>query len=73
MSDVHTEITIAFPPSEVWRVLFDMEAYPEWNPLVTAVKCVPEQGRMIHIRLKVKALPALVVPVIVGGTSLKGG
>jgi len=42
-----------------------MEAYSGWNPLVTDVRGAPEQGGTIRIRLKVRTLPALWVPVIV--------
>lgn len=65
MADIRTEITIPASPDDVWRVLFDMEAYSSWNPLVTDVRGAPEPGGRIRIRLKVGTLPALWVPVIV--------
>ncbi len=65
MADIRSEITIPAPTADVWRVLFDMEAYSGWNPLVTDVRGAPEPGGTIRIRLKVGTLPALWVPVIV--------
>ncbi|MBM3162360.1 MAG: SRPBCC domain-containing protein [Chlorobi bacterium] len=63
MAHIFTEITIPGPPADVWHVLADTAAWPGWNPLVTAVKGVPEKGGVIRIRLKVRMLPALWVPV----------
>jgi hypothetical protein len=34
MKEYHTRIKINKPVKEVWNVLIDFEAYPEWNPLV---------------------------------------
>lgn len=65
MPEVRTDITIAAPPSDVWRVLADTAAWPAWNTFVTDVKGVPEEGGTIRIRLKVRALPAFRVPVVV--------
>lgn len=71
MGNIRTEITIAATLSDVWRVLSDTAAWPEWNPLVTSFDGVPEEGRRVRIRLKVKALPAFRVPVCV--SALKPG
>jgi hypothetical protein len=65
MVEIRTEITIAAPHQEVWRVLLDTGAYWQWNPLITDTKGVPEEGRTVRIRLKVKALPALWIPVVI--------
>lgn len=65
MGNVRTEIAISARSADVWRVLFDTAVYPLWNPLVTAVRGLPEEGRTIRIRLKVKSLPPLWVPVVV--------
>ena len=32
------EIEIQAPPAKVWAVLLDVERWPEWDPVVTAVK-----------------------------------
>jgi uncharacterized protein YndB with AHSA1/START domain len=34
MRELSTEIEIDAPPADVWRVLSDSEAYPEWNPFI---------------------------------------
>ena len=39
------------PPSIVWDVLCQFEAYPEWNPFVRAIEGVPEPGESFRVRL----------------------
>jgi hypothetical protein len=34
---LRTEVEIDAPPREVWRVLADFRAYPEWNPFITQI------------------------------------
>ncbi len=31
---LHTEVTIDASPDQVWKVLADRQAYPEWNPFI---------------------------------------
>lgn len=33
---LHTEIEIDATPDQVWKVLADREAYPEWNPFIVS-------------------------------------
>jgi len=37
LREISTEIEIAAPPSQVWAVLADTKAYPEWNPEIAAL------------------------------------
>lgn len=48
----HTTSRIAAPPAEVWRVLTDFDAYPQWNPLVASVRGEAGAGRRIVIDIK---------------------
>jgi hypothetical protein len=51
MKGYHTTTVIAAPPTEVWRVLTDFEAYPDWNPLVARVDGRPGPGRRIGMHI----------------------
>jgi hypothetical protein len=35
--EIRTELEIAAPASEVWRVLTDLPRYGEWNPFITEI------------------------------------
>jgi len=59
---IYTEIDIKTPPERVWRILSDIEHYPDWNPYhvkVTGTLAVGEQldvtihkpnGETVHIK-----------------------
>ena len=53
MREIHTEIEIDAAPEEVWRVLTDFDAYPEWNPFVTSVRGEPAVGARLDIFVQV--------------------
>ncbi|MCO6452662.1 MAG: SRPBCC domain-containing protein [Caldilineales bacterium] len=38
MKELRTEITIDAPVADVWRVLTDFAAYPDWNPFVRSIE-----------------------------------
>lgn len=48
----HTTSRIAAPPAEVWRVLTDFGAYPEWNPLVASARGDLREGGRIVVDIK---------------------
>lgn len=39
-------IEIEASPEEVWRVLTDLPAYPQWNPFMTSAKVTSDGGRL---------------------------
>lgn len=47
MKEYHTEIVIDQPVERVWEALVDVDAYPEWNPLVGKVEGELQEGRRI--------------------------
>ena len=52
MKEYHTEITIKDSIENVWNVLTDFEAYPEWNPLVEWLKGDFVTGGNIQVFIK---------------------
>lgn len=42
--EIRTEIEIAAPAEQVWEVLADTEAYPEWNPFIISSTGNLEEG-----------------------------
>lgn len=49
--EIRTEIEIAAPPSEVWRVLLDFRRYPEWNPFIVQLKGEAKTGASLHLTI----------------------
>lgn len=47
---VTTEIVIAAEPSAVWRVLLDLDGYPEWHPIFLPLEGGIEAGREVRYR-----------------------
>ncbi len=52
MHSLHTEIEIDAPPEQVWQVLVDFDAYPEWNPFIVRVGGKAEVGTKLENRLQ---------------------
>ena len=49
--EIRTEIEIAAPPSEVWRVLLDFRRYPEWNPFIVELKGEAKTGAALDLTI----------------------
>jgi hypothetical protein len=45
------EIDIAASPEEVWAVLADTEAYPDWNPFVRELTGKLREGGKLEVRI----------------------
>ena len=43
------EVTIGAPVAVVWAVLTDLEAYPEWNPVVTRARGTLAEGETLEL------------------------
>ncbi|WP_224333929.1 SRPBCC domain-containing protein [Haloprofundus halobius] len=52
MKHVHTSIDIEAPPSIVWEVLTDFDAYHEWNPYITEASGEVGEGETVEIRVE---------------------
>ncbi|MCC6849616.1 MAG: SRPBCC domain-containing protein [Deltaproteobacteria bacterium] len=53
-------LVVAAPAATVWRVLTDLDRYPEWNPFVVACRSTLEPGAPIAMRVRV--LPFVAQP-----------
>ena len=73
MRAISAAVDIAATPRQVWAVLADLDAYPQWNPFIRsasgqlaegatlALRLVPGQGRAMTFRPKVvTAEPGLI-------------
>ena len=49
MIEIVTEIEIAGPVSQVWRVLTDFPAYPRWNPVVRSIRGAATPGATLYV------------------------
>jgi len=50
MRQLQCDITIAAAAAQVWAVLTDFAAYPEWNPFLERVDGTPTTGAKLTIR-----------------------
>jgi hypothetical protein len=48
---IETEIDVAAPPDQVWAVLTDFAAYPEWNPFLVQATGRAEVGERLTVTL----------------------
>lgn len=52
MRHVQSEITIDATPEQVWAVLTDFAAYPDWNPFISRISGSLEVGRKLTVRMQ---------------------
>jgi hypothetical protein len=52
MRVLETTVEIAASPEQVWQVLTDFDAYPEWNPFVTSIAGQAQTGAQLVVRLQ---------------------
>lgn len=48
---IETKIDIAAPVEQVWRVLADFSAYPQWSRFIMSVEGSPRAGGRLSVRL----------------------
>ncbi|HYP62150.1 MAG TPA: SRPBCC domain-containing protein [Thermomicrobiales bacterium] len=51
-TQIRTEIDIAAEPEQVWDVLQNFDAYPEWNPFIPEITGPIEEGERLNVRLQ---------------------
>jgi hypothetical protein len=51
-TQVETSIEIAATPDQVWEVLTNFDAYPEWNPFIKEISGTPEVGETLSVRVE---------------------
>ena len=49
MHEISTEIEIAATPEQVWSILMDFIAYPQWNPFIRSISGVVKVGERLKI------------------------
>lgn len=52
MRRLATEIEIDAPAASVWRVLTDLDRYPEWNPFITEISGELCEGGRLRVRIE---------------------
>lgn len=51
---IHSEIDIAAPADQVWRVLMDFDAYMDWNPFIKSIQGHAAIDEMLEVRIHPK-------------------
>ena len=52
MKELRTEIEFEGTSEEVWEVLADLPAHPEWNPFITRIEGELQLGARLDVRLE---------------------
>ena len=65
-SDILTTIAIDAPPTAVWSVLTDADAYPAWNPMIAGLRGRLEKGAVIENIEGHGADRTIIWPIVLG-------
>jgi hypothetical protein len=65
---IETEILIQAPPRQVWDVLADFIAYPQWNPFIVSIEGRVEWGARLIVRIRAGDEQHLFKPVVLQAT-----
>lgn len=49
MHELRTTVDIQASPNQVWAILTDFAAYPDWNPFIREVRGEPIAGRSLNV------------------------
>jgi hypothetical protein len=49
---LRAHIDIHATPQQIWQILTDFAAYPQWNPFMTRAAGTPHPGQRLRIRLQ---------------------
>lgn len=49
--EIRTDIQIDAPAERVWAVLTDLDAYPDWNPLIRRARGQLARGRRLEVHM----------------------
>lgn len=52
MPTIETRENIDAPPEKVWRILTDLESYPEWNPFIREGSGELREGEKLNLRMR---------------------
>ena len=52
MRELRSAIEIDAPPQDVWQVLTDFDAYPQWNPFIRSIEGNPEVDSRLSVRIE---------------------
>ena len=66
---IDTEIFIAASPDQVWRVLTDFAAYPQWNPFILSIEGRAEWGARLTVRIQAGGEQHVFKPVVLQATA----
>lgn len=56
---LQTEIEINAGVEQVWEILTDFSAYPEWNPFIRVIHGVPERAARLKVRIQANDAKAM--------------